>query len=79
MGHQFSPLVIGIRSREIEWWHQWMSSHGPLCAILLYAGTFTTFTCVEFEVVVIYFFIILLARSLDLEVELLGYAHGIFT
>ena len=56
-----------------------MSTHGPLCAILLYAGTFTTFTCIEFEVVVIDIFVILLARCLDLKVELLGYAHGIFS
>ena len=56
-----------------------MSSHRPLSAILLDAITFSSFTCVELEIVVIYFFIILLSRSLDLEVELLGDSHGVFS
>ena len=56
-----------------------MSSHRPLCAILLNAITFSSFTCIELEIVVIYFFIILLSRSLDLEVELLGDSHGVFS
>ena len=56
-----------------------MSSHGPLSAILLDAVTFTSLTCVEFEVVVIFFVIFLLPRFLDLEVKLFGDAHGVFS